>query len=76
MANPTHFVTGNLELKGVTKRIKFPAKITISDGKVNAEAKFNINRKDWGMSYGADESLGDKFIRPTVHLGLNIVANK
>ncbi|WP_027000395.1 YceI family protein [Eisenibacter elegans] len=72
LANPTHTITGNLEMKGVKKSIKFPAKVTIDGNKVTAEAKFNINRKDWGMSYGDDESLGDKFIRPTVHIGFNI----
>ncbi|OJJ22944.1 hypothetical protein BKI52_00910 [marine bacterium AO1-C] len=76
LENPTHMITGNLELKGVKKSIKFPAKVTMADGSVTAEAKFNINRKDWGMSYGADESLKDKFIRPTVHIGLNITAKK
>ncbi|NJL11932.1 MAG: YceI family protein [Microscillaceae bacterium] len=76
LANPTHTVSGNLELKGVSKNITFPAKISIAEGKLTAEAKFNINRKDWQMSYGADESLGDKFIRPTVHIGFNVVANK
>lgn len=72
LENPTHTVTGNLELKGVTKGISFPARLEVSEGSVTAEAKFNINRKDWGMSYGADESLGDNFIRPTVHIGLDI----
>ena len=76
LADPTHTVTGNLELKGVTKSVTFPAKITVADGKVDAEAKFNINRKDWNMSYGADESLGDKFIKPTVHIGFKVSASK
>ncbi len=76
LADPTHMVSGNLEMRGVTKNIKFPAKVSIADGKVTATAQFNINRKDWNMSYGADESLGDKFIRPTVHIGFNIEAAK
>lgn len=76
LADPTHFVSGNFELKGVTKNIKFPAKISVSEGEVSAEAKFNINRADWELSYGNDESLGDNFIRPTVHIGFNIVAKK
>lgn len=76
IADPTHTVKGNLELKGVTKSIEFPAKITIAEGKAEAEAKFNINRKDWGMSYGTEESLGDKILYPTVNIGLKLVANK
>ncbi len=76
LADPTHMITGNLEMKGVKKSIKFPAKVTIADGSVTAEAKFNINRKDWGMNYGTDDSIKDKFIRPTVHIGLDIKAKK
>lgn len=76
IADPTHTITGNLELKGVTKSVTFPAKINIAEGKAEAEAKFNINRKDWGMSYGTEASLGDKMLYPTVNIGLKLVANK
>ncbi|TAE75338.1 MAG: YceI family protein [Bacteroidetes bacterium] len=77
LADPNSLVTGNLELKGVTKSITFPAKITVDkDGSVKAEAKFNIERTDWKLSYGADKSLGDKFINPTVHIGFDINAKK
>jgi polyisoprenoid-binding protein YceI len=76
LTDPTHMVSGNLEMYGVTKNVKFPAKMSVADGKATARAQFNINRKDWGMSYGADESLGDKFIRPTVHIGFEIAASK
>jgi len=55
------------------KNIAFPAIVKVEAGKVEAEAKFNINRKDWGMEYGTDEAkLKDKFIRPTVHIGFKI----
>ncbi len=75
LENPTHSITGNLTLKGVSKSISFPAIVKVEDGKVAAEAKFNINRKDWGMEYGTDEAkLKDKFIRPTVHIGFKISA--
>ena len=63
--NPTHYVIGNLEMIGITKSIKFPASISIDKKQLIAKATFNINRVDWGMRYGADESLGDKYIRPT-----------
>ena len=76
LADPTHYVTGNLEMKGVTKSIKFPAKISVTDGKATAEAKFNINRKDWNMNYNDEESLGDKFIRHEVHIAFNIEAGE
>lgn len=73
--NATHLVTGNFELKGVTNNITFPATIDIADGQITAAANFNINRTDWGLSYGNDESLGDKFIRPTVNVGFDLQAN-
>ncbi len=68
----THTVLGNLELLGVTKNIEFPARIFVSEKSFEAEADFNINRTDWGIIYGNDESLGDKFIRPEVNIKLNI----
>ena len=70
----THTVTGNLTMLGKTKSISFPAKINISNEAIKAEANFNINRTNWGISYNSDKSLGDKFIRPDVNIGLNIVA--
>lgn len=75
MKDATHMVTGNLTLKGVTKSITFPAKITVTDNNVTADANFNIDRTQWGIVYGNDKSLGDKFIRPEVNLQLHVVAN-
>jgi len=69
-----HLVTGNLTLKGKVNSITFPANINISDTGVATKANFNINRTDWGLSYGADESLGDKFIRPLVNIALDLQA--
>jgi polyisoprenoid-binding protein YceI len=76
MKDATHTVSGNLTLKGVTKGISFPAKISVSDNVVTTDANFNIDRTQWGLVYGNDQSLGDKFIRPTVNIVLHIVANK
>jgi len=72
----THNVTGNLTMLGVTKSITFPAFINISGNTLNARSNFNIDRTEWGVTYGNDESLGDKFIRPTVNLGFNLVARQ
>ncbi len=68
----THTISGNLTLKDSTKNVTFPAKVAITDAGVKATAKFNINRTDWGMSYGNDKSLKDKFISPEVGITLNI----
>lgn len=72
----THVVAGNLTMKGITKNVTFPAIINVSDAGLTAKANFNIDRTDWGLAYGADKSLGDRFIRPTVNVGLELTATK
>lgn len=72
----THKISGNLTLKDSTKNVTFPAKIVVAENTINASANFNIDRTQWGMHYGNDKSLGDKFVRPEVNLQLKIVANK
>ena len=76
MKDATHTVTGNLSLKGVSKSISFPAKISVSDATITGDANFNIDRSQWGLSYGTDKSLRDKFINPIVNITLHLVANK
>lgn len=76
MKDATHMVTGNLTLKGITKSITFPAKLSVTDNSVTVDADFNIDRTQWNIVYGNDESLGDKFIRPEVNLKVHLVANK
>lgn len=76
MKDATHTITGNLTLKDVTKNISFPAKISLNDQQLTADANFNIDRTEWGMNYKSDKSLGDKIIHSTVNLKLHIVATK
>lgn len=73
VTDPTHLVSGNLTMKGVTKNIEFPARITISGHNAEAVAKFNINRKDWGIVY---KGKPDDLIRDEIHLGISIKASK
>lgn len=42
-------VKGNLTIHGVTKSIAAPGTITVSQGKINASSKFNINVKDYNI---------------------------
>ncbi len=72
----THKISGNLTLKDSTKNVTFPAKIVVTDNNVKAVATFNIDRTNWGLRYGNDQSLGDKFIRPEVNIALDIEAKK
>jgi polyisoprenoid-binding protein YceI len=75
-SNATHTISGNLTLKDSTKNVTFPAKVTITDADMAATAEFNIDRTQWGLFYGNDKSLGDKFIYPEVKISLNISAKK
>ena len=73
ITNPTHTVSGNLTIKGVTKNITFPAQLTVSGSSADAIAKFNINRKDWDIVYPGKP---DDLIRDEVHLGISLKATK
>ena len=73
VTNPTHLVIGNLTIKGVTKNIEFPARITVSGNSAEAIAKFNIDRNEWGIVY---KGKPDDLIRDEIHLGISIKANK
>ncbi|MBK8329991.1 MAG: YceI family protein [Bacteroidetes bacterium] len=75
-SNATHTFSGNLTLKDSTKNVTFPAKVTMNDATITAVADFNIDRTQWGLFYGNDKSLGDKFIYPEVKIKLNINAKK
>ena len=78
--NPTHTISGNLTMRGVTKNISFPASVTMTDTGISANAKFNIDRTDWSLSYGDEASAvdkaKDKFIYNTVNLELTVAASK
>lgn len=70
------YVSGNFQLKDVTKNITFPARIELDDNTLKGEANFDIDRTDWQMNYGNDKTLGDKFISETVNIELDIEATK
>jgi polyisoprenoid-binding protein YceI len=78
VANPTHFISGNLTMRGTTKNITFPASVTIENGVIKAVANFNINRTDWGLMYGdeagAVDKAKDQFIYNTVNVGFELEA--
>lgn len=78
-ANPTHWISGNLTMRGTTKNIKFPASVAIVDGAVSATAGFNIDRTAWGLAYGDESTAVDKakdqFIYNTVSIGFDIKAD-
>lgn len=72
-------VDGNLTIKGITKNISFPAKVNIADGKLTAQADFNIDRTQWDIKYGSGkffEGLGDKAIYDDFNVKFDITAAK
>lgn len=73
VANPTHTISGNLTIKGVTKNIEFPARVTISGNQLDALAKFNIDRRQWNITYPGKP---DDLIRDDIHMGIAIKAAK
>lgn len=57
-------VTGDFTLRGVTNSITFPATINWKEGSFSAQARFDIDRQDWGVSYSgaADNLIRDEVV--------------
>jgi polyisoprenoid-binding protein YceI len=57
-------VSGNLTIMGNSKNITFPATASVTDGKARIHAKFDINRKDFGIVYAgkADDLIRDEVV--------------
>ena len=72
----THKISGNLTLRDSTKNVTFNARVGIDEIGVSAFATFTIDRTLWGLFYGNDKSLGDKFIYPEVKIDMNLVPKK
>lgn len=64
-------VSGNLTMVGNTKNITFPATATMDGEKARIHAKFDINRKDWGIVYSG---MADDLIRDQVVIELKLEA--
>ena len=67
VVNPTHRVAGNLTIKGITKNIEFPAQISVTGNAVQATAKFNVDRREWDITYPGSP---DDLIRHDIHFGV------
>ena len=71
----THFIAGDLTIKGITNKITFPANITVNNGKANAKASFALDRTKWEVRYGSGsffDGLGDKMIYDDFELAINL----
>jgi len=67
----THTVEGDLTLRGVPKRISFPAALSVSDAEVVAKADFVIDRKQFGIVYPGKP---DDLIKDEVNLRIEAKA--
>lgn len=72
VTDPNYTISGNLKIKGVTKNITFPAKVSVNNTSVEAVAKFNIDRKLWGIAY---TGMKDDLIKDMIWFGVSIKAN-
>lgn len=66
-------VTGDLEMRGQKKSITFPATIKVGDDKVEVDAEFAINRKDFGIVYPGKP---DDLIRDNVLIKLDLESER
>jgi polyisoprenoid-binding protein YceI len=62
-------ITGDFDLHGQKKSITFPAKIEVKDDKVEVNAEFSINRKEFGIAYAGKS---DDLIRDDVVIRLDL----
>ena len=67
----THTVTGNFTIRGVTKQISFPAKVSVTDAGVEATTEFVIDRQDFGVAY---PGRADDLIQDNVAMQIHFVA--
>lgn len=74
-ANKT--VSGNLTLLGKTVNVSFPAKVDVAEGTAAIQAKFTVNRADWGIKFGTDETdPAEWMISKDIEISVDVKAAK
>ncbi|SHG39866.1 YceI family protein [Chryseobacterium oranimense] len=74
-ANKT--VSGNLTLSGKTVNVTFPAKVEVTDNSASVQAKFTVNRADWGLKFGTSEAdPAEWMISKDIEIGVDVKAKK
>ena len=64
-------ITGELDFHGVKKTLTFPARIAVTPAAVSADAEFQFNRKDFGVTY---PGMPDNLISDMVTMRLAVQA--
>lgn len=67
-------VSGNLQIGTVTKNINFPARIDLTGNKLEANGKFDIERRQWEANYGKNRTLNDNFIANKINFEFYLLA--
>lgn len=74
------FVTGELTIRDVSRRISFPAIVAPQlDGGIKAHTAFDIDRTLWNVNYGSSrlfERLGMHLVHDLISLELFVVAHR
>ena len=74
-ANKT--VSGNLTLMGKTMNVTFPAKVDVVDNTAAIQAKFTVNRTDWGIKFGTSEAdPAEWMISKDIEIAIDVKAKK
>jgi len=77
---PTHYATGNLQMKGITRSVTFPVEISEDEHQfVVTSPVFTINRAEWNIRYGSKSFFGDlkdNFIDDEIGLKITVYAAK
>ncbi|MBL1220679.1 YceI family protein [Chryseobacterium sp. L7] len=74
-ANKT--VSGNLTLSGKTMNVTFPAKVDVTEGSASVQAKFTVNRADWGIKFGTSEAdPAEWMISKDIEISVDVKAKK
>lgn len=71
-------VAGDMTIKGITKAVNLPAKISMQDGKLVVEGDLVVNRAEFDVRFGSGSffsDLGDNIIDDNFTLKLKLVAN-
>ncbi|WP_247235349.1 YceI family protein [Telluribacter sp. SYSU D00476] len=72
VAGANYLVTGDFTMLGKTNPITFPAKIQLDGQKLVTEAKFKLDRTQWGMNYATDPKAEGHYILPEVAIHLKV----
>jgi polyisoprenoid-binding protein YceI len=61
-------VEGNLTIRDVTKPMTIPGVISVKNGVVTAQAKFDVNRKEYGV-------IGQAFVQQKIEDEIHVSVN-